>query len=73
MDDSHYKRTTIEAIDVIESWGLNFSLGCVIKYIARHRFKGGTEDLRKALWYLERQVRSSTPESTSPRTSPAGE
>jgi hypothetical protein len=56
MDDSHYKQTTIEAIDVIESWDLNFNLGCVIKYVARYKFKGGREDLCKALDYLEREL-----------------
>ena len=32
---SHYNSGKIEAIDVIEDWGLNFSLGCVVKYICR--------------------------------------
>jgi hypothetical protein len=49
----HYKHG-IEAIDVIHSWDLNFNLGNVIKYIARHKHKGTPmEDLEKALWYLE--------------------
>ena len=28
--------------------------GNVIKYLWRHRLKGGREDLRKAQWYLDR-------------------
>lgn len=56
MDDSHYKQTRIEAIEVIDDWDLNFNLGNVIKYIARYKFKGGRADLCKALDYLEREL-----------------
>ena len=53
---SHYNQG-IEAIDVIESWGLNFSLGNVIKYTLRAPYKGKEiEDLEKAKWYLEREI-----------------
>lgn len=54
---SHYKKTTIEAIDVIEDWNLNFNLGNVVKYIARAPYKNNAkEDLVKALWYLAREI-----------------
>ena len=36
---SHYVKG-IEPIEVIESWGLNFSLGNAIKYILRSPYKG---------------------------------
>ena len=53
---SHYNQG-IEAIDVIESWGLNFSLGNVIKYTLRAPYKDKEiEDLEKAKWYLEREI-----------------
>ena len=53
----HYKQTSIEAIDVIEDWDLNFSLGNVVKYIARADIKGSRkQDLEKALWYLKREL-----------------
>lgn len=53
---SHYNQG-IEPIDVIESWGLNFSLGNVIKYTLRAPYKGKEiEDLEKAKWYLEREI-----------------
>ena len=35
---AHYNRGSIEAIDVIEDWGLNFSLGSAIKYICRFTY-----------------------------------
>jgi hypothetical protein len=46
-----------EAIKVIEAWGLGFCLGNTVKYIARAEHKGATiEDLRKARWYLDREI-----------------
>ena len=51
--NEHYKKHTIEAIDVIRDWNLGFELGNVIKYIARHNHKGTPlKDLAKAEWYL---------------------
>ena len=46
-----------EAIKVIESWDLNFHAGNVVKYISRYRYKDDPlQDLKKALWYLERLI-----------------
>lgn len=53
----HYTTGKYEVIDVIEDWGLNFRLANTIKYIARHEHKGKPlEDLKKALWYLQREI-----------------
>ena len=54
-----YYNDGIEAIDFIESHKLNFSLGNAIKYIVRAGLKNGEptqEALRKAIWYLEREI-----------------
>jgi len=49
---------TYEAIKVIEAWELGFNLGNVIKYISRAGKKGSKlEDLKKAQWYLNREIR----------------
>ena len=54
---AHYQGNTIEVIDIIEDFGLNFSLGNAIKYILRCEKKGrAKEDLQKAIWYLEREL-----------------
>jgi hypothetical protein len=46
-----------EAIKVIEAWGLGFNLGNAVKYISRAGRKGSrAEDLRKARWYLDREI-----------------
>lgn len=45
----------VEAIDVIE-W-LPFNIGSALKYLWRDQHKGSQlEDLKKALWYLEREL-----------------
>jgi len=55
----YYKRGGIEVIDAIEAWGLGFNLGNVVKYIARagRKTKDGLQDLRKAAWYLDREIK----------------
>lgn len=53
----HYQSDKMEAIDIIESFELNFHLGNVIKYITRADKKGNSiEDLEKAKWYLQREI-----------------
>ena len=53
-DDNPY-----EAIKVIEAWELGFCLGNVVKYLSRAGRKDPAtelEDLKKALWYLQREI-----------------
>jgi hypothetical protein len=53
----HYNQGTIEVIDAIEDWGLDFNAGNVVKYVARHQHKAEPlEDLKKARWYLDRII-----------------
>ena len=63
----HYTLGKIEVIDFIEDKGLNFNLGNVVKYVARagHKKSSGKsmeakalEDLKKAQWYLNREISS---------------
>jgi len=48
----HYKGT-IEPWEAMLAWGLDPWACNVIKYVQRHRKKGGKQDLEKALHYLE--------------------
>lgn len=53
----HYTFGGIEVIDAIEAWQLGYHLGNVVKYVARARHKGRySEDLRKARFYLDREI-----------------
>lgn len=61
---SHYRSASgHEAIDVIEAWNLGFNLGNALKYISRCGLKEmgniekEIEDLEKAKWYIERQLK----------------
>ena len=45
----------VECIQITEHMG--FCLGNAIKYIWRADLKGGVEDLEKAKWYLDREIR----------------
>ena len=56
---SHYTFGKIEVIDFIEDKKLGFHLGNAVKYISRAGRKDPAktvEDLRKAAWYLNRQI-----------------
>ena len=56
---SHYTAGGIETIDFIEAKRLGYNLGNVVKYITRAGHKGNQlEDLRKAQWYLTREINS---------------
>ena len=56
---AHYTTGGVETIDFIEAKKLNYNLGNVVKYITRADHKGDRmEDLRKAKWYLEREILS---------------
>lgn len=55
----HYTRGKIEVVDFIEDQRLNYHRGNVIKYICRAGFKDPSkeiEDLRKAKWFIEREI-----------------
>ena len=45
----------LECIDVTRH--MNFNIGNAIKYLWRFRDKGGLEDLKKARWYLDDQIK----------------
>lgn len=51
----HYRRPGgIEPIEFIMANKLPFAEGCIVKYVFRHRSKGGLNDLKKAAEYLRR-------------------
>ena len=45
----------VECIQITEHMG--FCLGNAVKHIWRADLKGGVEDLEKAKWYLDREIR----------------
>ena len=56
---SHYTYGSMEVIDAIEGLELPYHLGNALKYIARAGRKDPAkteEDLRKAIWYINRYI-----------------
>lgn len=44
----------VECIQITEH--MSFLLGNAMKYIWRNEAKNGVEDLKKAIWYIEREI-----------------
>lgn len=54
----HYNTGNIEVLDFIEDQKFGYLDGQVIKYVSRARHKGvQLEDLRKAEFYLKREIK----------------
>lgn len=49
----HYKKLQMQPIELILECNCNYIQGNVIKYVSRHHFKNGAEDLEKAKHYLK--------------------
>jgi hypothetical protein len=48
----HYQ-LPLQPVEYVTRNTIPYCEGNVIKYVTRWRDKGGVEDLRKAIWYLE--------------------
>lgn len=66
---AHYTDGKIEVIDFIEDKKLGYHLGNAVKYISRAGKKDPDkyiEDLQKAVWYLQREIKRSTVQMSIP-------
>ena len=67
INPNHYKQGEIECIDALESATTNLmGLDAVctanaIKYLWRWQEKNGIEDLRKAIWYINKLIDGQNP------------
>ena len=56
----HYNQAGIECIDAIRAAtddGFEYYLqGNIMKYVWRYKYKNGSEDLKKAQWYLNKLI-----------------
>ena len=59
IQGTHYQ-TGVQPWDAIISWELGFLDGCAVKYLARWRKKGGVDDLRKAVHFIEKLIEVET-------------
>ena len=58
VEPSHYVDMKLSPLDYIMANEGDFTwcIANVIKYVSRYKRKNGLEDLKKAQWYLERQI-----------------
>ena len=52
INPQHYRSQPVECIEITKH--MDFLLGNAFKYVWRHKEKNGSEDLNKALWYVNR-------------------
>lgn len=50
---NHYKGYQIQPAEFMHANNIPYLEGCAIKYLCRHREKGGVEDLLKAKHYID--------------------
>ncbi len=61
----HYRRMSIQPVKFIHNNGIPFLEANVIKYVCRHRAKGGRADIEKAIHYLQLILELDYPETSS--------
>lgn len=49
----HYKDFPIQPVEFCQKNRLSYCEANVVKYVTRHKFKGGREDIEKAKHYLD--------------------
>lgn len=52
----HYSKHKIQPYTFIQTNGLSFFQGNVIKYVVRYKDKNGIEDLKKIIHYCELEI-----------------
>ena len=70
---SHYTQGGIECIDAIKAATVGLTgieavcTGNAVKYMWRWKFKNGAEDIREAMWYLEKLLEEVESENSNRR------
>lgn len=62
---SHYKKLKIQHWDYVEANNIPYLEACAIKYLTRWRDKGGVEDLRKAIHFIQKRIELTEQEKTN--------
>lgn len=53
----HYKKYgNLQPWDVVIEWKMGYLDGTALKYLARWKDKGGIDDLKKAIHFIEKQI-----------------
>jgi hypothetical protein len=59
IEPKHYTELKISPLEYItkNEYEFTWCIANVIKYVSRYRRKNGVEDLKKARWYLDYQIK----------------
>ena len=68
----HYKNMVIQPIEFCQKNGINPCEYAAIKYICRHKLKGGRQDLEKAIHYLNLLIELEYPQEAKLVSQEAG-
>ena len=68
----HYLKMKIQPSEFANKNHLPFAEGNAIKYICRHKDKGGKEDLKKAKHYIDMIIERDYPDEPNVRSLPTG-
>ena len=66
----HYKKMKIQPSEFVHKNKMLFAEGNVIKYVCRHPFKDGKQDLLKAIHYCEMIIERDYPEEVETKEEP---
>lgn len=56
----HYKKNPIQPWDYVAANNLGYFEGTAVKYLTRWKDKGGVDDLRKAIHFIEKLIEIET-------------
>jgi hypothetical protein len=73
IDGNHYKQFKIQPVEFIYANGIGYMEGNVIKYMCRHHFKNGKQDLLKARHYIDIMLQLDYPDDPIDEGDKAGE
>ncbi len=62
----HYKKYgALQPWDVVIAWNMGYLDGTALKYLARWKDKGGIDDLKKAIHFIEKLIETTERNSKS--------
>lgn len=67
---SHYKKGSVEPIELIIGQDMGFLEGNIVKYVTRYKYKDGIKDLEKAKYYLDKLLEKAAVEFTDSQIKP---
>ena len=67
---AHYKDMPIQPVEYCQRNRLGFIESCVVKYVTRHRWKDGRQDILKAVHFLELLLQLEYPQPPTGGTAP---